>query len=67
MPKETLQALLEPVWTGKQSLVPVYRPLETEIDQPEHIADGFSYTVTSRPTVKVKPMSGKSNDWSFIL
>lgn len=46
MPKEALQALLKPVWTGKQSLVPVYRPLETETDQPEHIADGFCYTVT---------------------
>ena len=46
MPKEALQALLEPVWMGKQSLVPVYRPLEKETDQPEPIADGFSYTVT---------------------
>lgn len=46
MPKEALQALLEPVWTGEQSLAPVYRPLETETDKPEHIADGFCYTVT---------------------
>ena len=46
MPKEALQALLESVWTGKQSLVPVYRPLEKETDQPEHIADGFCYPVT---------------------
>ena len=46
MPKGGLHALLEPVWTGKQSLVPVYRPLENETDQPEHIADGFCYTVT---------------------
>ncbi|MDD5269454.1 MAG: hypothetical protein PHO08_20470 [Methylococcales bacterium] len=38
--------MLEPVWTGVQSLAPVYRPLETETDQPEHIADGFCYTVT---------------------
>jgi transposase len=46
MPKESLQALLEPVWTGEQPLVSVYRPPETETDQPEHLADGFSYTVT---------------------
>ena len=46
MPKEALQTLLESVWTGKQSLVPVYRPLERETEQPEHIADGFCYTVT---------------------
>ena len=46
MPKEALQALLEPVWTGEQSLAPVYRPLETETDQPEHIANGFCYAVT---------------------
>ena len=46
MPKETLQALLESVWTGKQPLTPVYRPLEKETEQPEHIADGFCYTVT---------------------
>ena len=46
MPKATLQALLEPVWTGEQLLVPVYRPPKTETDELEHIADGFCYTVT---------------------
>jgi hypothetical protein len=46
MPKLTLQTLLEPVWTGEQSLAPVYRPPEKETDKPEHLADGFSYTVT---------------------
>ena len=46
MPKKTLQVLLESVWTGKQPLTPVYRPLEKETEQPEHIADGFCYTVT---------------------
>jgi transposase len=45
MSKEELQALLEPVWTGEQSLAPVYRPPETETAKPEHIADGFCYTV----------------------
>jgi len=46
MPKATLQTLLEPVWSGGQLLVPVYRPLEKETDKPEYIADGFCYTVT---------------------
>jgi transposase len=45
MPKAALHALLEPVWAGGQPLVPVHRPPATETDQPEHIADGFSYTV----------------------
>ena len=45
MPKAALQALLEPAWTGEQPLVPVCRPQEKEADKPEHIADGFSYTV----------------------
>ena len=46
MPAVDLQALLMPVWTGAQPLTPVYRAPETELDQPEHIADGFSYEVT---------------------
>ena len=41
-----LQALLVPVWTGAQSLTPVHRAPETATDKPEHIADGFSYSVT---------------------
>ena len=48
MPKEALQALLEPVWTGEPSLAPVYRPLETETDQPEHIA-GVESICLQRP------------------
>ncbi len=58
MPKETLQALLEPVWTGEQLLAPVYRPLEKETEQPEHIADGFCYTVTLKADC-----DGKSIEW----
>jgi transposase len=45
MPKAALQALLGPVWAGGQPLVPVHRPPAAETDKPEHIADGFSYTV----------------------
>jgi transposase len=46
MPEAALEALLEPVWSGGQPLSPVYRPSEREADEPEHIANGFSYTVT---------------------
>ena len=46
MPKEKLQALLEPVWNKTQTVTPVYRPPEKETDDPEHIADGFIYKVT---------------------
>jgi transposase len=46
MPQAALQALLEPVWTGVQPLAPVHRPPEKESGEPEHIADGFSCTVT---------------------
>ena len=45
MPTATLQALLEPVWTGEQALTPVYRPLEKETKHPEQIANGFCYTI----------------------
>jgi len=46
MPAAKIQAILQPVWEGKQPLIPIYRPLETESDKQEHIADGFSYNVT---------------------
>jgi len=58
MPKATLQALLEPVWTGEQPLVPVYRPPATETDELEHIADGFCYTVTL-----IADHEGNSIEW----
>ncbi len=41
MPKEKLQALLEPVFEQKQPLLPVYRPIETDSDKEELIAEGF--------------------------
>lgn len=45
MPAAAVQALLDPVWTGEQSLMPVYRPLEAATDAPEQIAEGFATTV----------------------
>ena len=58
MPKETLQALLEPVWTGEQSLAPVYRSPETETTKPEHIADGFCY-----PVILKADYEGNAIEW----
>jgi len=46
MPAAELRALLEPVWTGEQALEPVHRAPETAPDQLQHIANGFSYSVT---------------------
>ena len=46
MPAETLQTLLVPVWAGEQLLTPVHRAPATAIDDPEHIANGFFYSVT---------------------
>ena len=46
MPAAALQALLVSVWTGAQPLAPVQRAPETAADQPQHIANGFSYSVT---------------------
>jgi len=46
MPQATLDALLEPVWTGQQALTPVYRAPQTEASQPESIAKGFCSTIT---------------------
>ena len=56
MSAATLQALLESVWNGKQALTPVYRPLEAETDKPEHIASGFSFTVTLKAEYEGKPI-----------
>jgi transposase len=58
MPKAALEALLEPVWAGGQPLSPVYRPPEKETDEPEHIANGFSYTVKLSADSE-----GKRVDW----
>jgi transposase len=46
MPAAELRALLEPVWAGTQPLIPVHRAPETAADKPEHIANGFSCSVT---------------------
>jgi transposase len=39
--QDELRALLQPVWTGRQTLTPVYRPTEDEEQAPELVAEGF--------------------------
>ena len=46
MPTAELRALLEPAWAGAQPLEPVHRAPETAPDKLQHIANGFSYSVT---------------------
>jgi len=46
MPASELRALLTPVWTGQQTLIPVHRALQATPEEIEHIADGFAYHVT---------------------
>jgi transposase len=59
MPAYTLQDLLTPVWTGEQTLTPVYRPPEIANEQPELIAEGYTMTVSLRTEVE-----GKVIEWS---
>ena len=58
MPAAELRALLEPVWAGTQPLIPVHRASETAPDKPEHIANGFSCSVTL-----TNEQGGESIEW----
>jgi transposase len=58
MPAAELRALLEPVWAGTQPLIPVHRAPETAPDQLEHIANGFSCSVTLKAE-----HAGESIEW----
>ena len=58
MPAAELRALLEPVWAGTQPLIPVHRAPETAVDKPEHIANGFSCSVTLKTE-----QGGESIEW----
>src|SRR5664280_1099179 len=59
MPAAELRALLEPVWAGTQPLIPVHRAPETAPDKPEHIANGFSCSIT----LKTEQGGGESIEW----
>ncbi|KOR30339.1 hypothetical protein TI04_06270 [Achromatium sp. WMS2] len=46
IPAAKLQTLLAPVWTDAQALTPVYLASETTTEATEHLAYGFSQTIT---------------------
>ena len=58
MPIAALRVLLEPVWAGTQVLDPVHRAPETALDKPEHIANGYAYSVTLKAE-----HGGESIEW----
>ena len=58
MPIAALRVLLEPVWAGTQVLDPVHRAPETALDKPEHIANGYAYSVTLK-----EEHGGESIEW----
>ena len=57
VPDGVLAAYLQPIWTGKQALLPILR--EREAHQPELIAEGYEQTVTISSQVK-----GQTITWS---
>jgi len=57
LPDAVLAAYLQPIWVGKQALMPVLR--EREASQPELIAEGYEQTVTVSGQVK-----GKTITWT---
>jgi transposase len=56
MPEDTLGTYLEPVWSGKQVAIPVYR--ENGEGQPEKIAEGYEQNISLSAEV-----GGKSVTW----
>ena len=58
MPIAALRVLLEPVWAGTQVLDPVHRAPEAALDKPEHIANGYAYSVTLKAE-----HGGESIEW----
>jgi transposase len=55
LPDEVLEAYLQPVWAGEQSLRTVAR--EREAGQPEQIAEGYEQSVTLSSEVGGRPIS----------
>lgn len=51
VPTVELERLRRPVWERQQRLTPVYRPMPTKEEEPEKIAEGFSYPETRRTAV----------------
>jgi transposase len=61
--KEERRALLQPVWTGRQPLQPVYRPQATPEQDPELVAEGFSVDVVVLAEVNGRRLSWTERRW----
>lgn len=57
MPVETLETYLQPIWSGKQGLTPIYR--ENTAGELEKIAEGYEQNITLNATV-----DGKISTWT---
>jgi transposase len=57
LPEAVLAAYLQPIWTGKQTLMPILR--EREAGPPELLAEGYEQAVTVSSQVK-----GKTITWT---
>jgi transposase len=57
MPQETLEAYLQPIWSGEQATKPVYR--ENLAGEGEHIAEGYERSVAMSAAV-----NGKTVTWT---
>ena len=60
---EERRALLQPVWTGQQPLLPVYRPSAMPEHEPELIAEGFSLDVDVQTEIDGRPMQWTERRW----
>jgi transposase len=60
---EERRALLQPVWTGQQPLLPVYRPPALPEHEPERIAEGFSFDVDVQAEIDGKPRLWTERRW----
>jgi transposase len=54
---------LEPVWQGRQRLEPVYRPPAELQDEPELIAEGFSFDVSLQAEVDERRLTWTERRW----
>lgn len=57
MPQESLEAYLQPIWSGEQATIPVYR--ENLAGEVEHIAEGYEQSVEISAEV-----NGKTVTWT---
>jgi transposase len=62
LPKDDLRNLLQPVWDGRQTLKPIYRPAE-DGQTPELVAEGFSVDVPLQASVEGRLVNWTERRW----